>query len=338
MSKNYTTMEELEKELGEYTKGESLVPIIGSKAKDIVISHKDLREKPVKPLKYILHPIIPEDGYLLLHAAAGVGKTYFALNIAYAIAQGGRFLEFVAPEPKKILYIDSEMGQDAVHRRMEKIESIQGKLYFDNLHYLFYDNFPNGKMPKIDTISGRQFYITYLIENNFDGVVFDNLKTMTTMDENKTKEWDEIQDDLIIFLRKKNIFTILLHHSCSGDPSKQRGTSARIDVAHFVISLQAFEDENGKKNKIKFNYQKTRETEGVSFVDFIVLNNFDGSFKVLELENEFEQKVYYYYQRGVKKPMDIQRAIEKDGVKCYPKKVYRAFEELEKKGYLTFIK
>ena len=44
--------------------------------------------------KELLSPWLPEQGLAMIHAERGVGKTFFALSCAYAIATGGKFLKF----------------------------------------------------------------------------------------------------------------------------------------------------------------------------------------------------------------------------------------------------
>ena len=57
----------------------------------------------------ILAPIIKTQSLNMLFAKRGIGKTHIALGISYAIASGGNFLNWKAPEPRRIVYIDGEM-------------------------------------------------------------------------------------------------------------------------------------------------------------------------------------------------------------------------------------
>ena len=45
----------------------------------------------------------------MVYAKRGVGKTHFALGVAYAVAAGAKFLSWQAETPRKVLYIDGEM-------------------------------------------------------------------------------------------------------------------------------------------------------------------------------------------------------------------------------------
>src|SRR5262249_3923318 len=61
------------------------------------------------PRCHVLKPVLPEKGLAMLFAPRGVGKTYVALAMAYAIATAGRFLRWSAPACRSVLYVDGEM-------------------------------------------------------------------------------------------------------------------------------------------------------------------------------------------------------------------------------------
>ena len=49
------------------------------------------------PREHIMSPWLPMQGLAMFYAARGVGKTFFALNVAYAVASGGSYLGWSAP-------------------------------------------------------------------------------------------------------------------------------------------------------------------------------------------------------------------------------------------------
>jgi Mrp family chromosome partitioning ATPase len=75
----------------------------------------------IKPLEFLLHPWLPSPGVAMVFAPRGVGKTYFSLNVAYAVASGGSFLKWQAPTPKSVLYLDGEMSASVMQRRLAEI-------------------------------------------------------------------------------------------------------------------------------------------------------------------------------------------------------------------------
>jgi len=81
-------------------------------------SGSELQEGPVRIL---INNILPE-GTTFLGAAAGTGKTWFALSMARALATGKKFLgTFEVPERVKVLYLIPEQGDRSLRARMEKL-------------------------------------------------------------------------------------------------------------------------------------------------------------------------------------------------------------------------
>ena len=56
----------------------------------------------------LLSPWMPAQGAGDGLRARGIGKTFFGLNVAYAVASGGSFLCWKAGSPMRVMYIDGE--------------------------------------------------------------------------------------------------------------------------------------------------------------------------------------------------------------------------------------
>src|SRR5262245_49426910 len=76
-----------------------------------------MKEKP-PAIEYVFYPCMPTQGICWVYAATGMGKTMFTLNLAYAIASGGKFLNYSCPKPRKVLYVDGEMAYNQLHARV----------------------------------------------------------------------------------------------------------------------------------------------------------------------------------------------------------------------------
>lgn len=231
-----------------------------------------LKEKP-DPIEFVMNPIIPKQGIVFIYAATGVGKTFFALNIAYAIAGGGDFLKYSCPKPRRVLYVDGEMAYSQIHARLMMIQADQGELDFnDNFLLLTPDKCPI-RIPQLDESYGQDFYLNVLKQYDIDVIVFDNLSTLTNFDENKAHEWKPIQD-YQIHLRSKGKTIINVHHA-GKDKNGYRGTSRMLDVADLAISLQPQVedqmDDNPQSKKFKIVYQKPRLLTGKDALSFEVI-------------------------------------------------------------------
>jgi len=66
----------------------------------------------------ILDPILSTKSLALLYGPRGSGKTFLALGIAWAAASGGRFLDWQAARPRRVVYVDGEMAAVDMRERL----------------------------------------------------------------------------------------------------------------------------------------------------------------------------------------------------------------------------
>src|SRR5438445_118737 len=78
----------------------------------------------------ILDPILASDSLALLYGPRGLGKTFVALGIAWAVAGGGSFLGWTADRPRQVLYIDGEMAATDLQARLRMLGSAPPTLEF----------------------------------------------------------------------------------------------------------------------------------------------------------------------------------------------------------------
>lgn len=250
-------------------------------------SYSDIINSNPPPIKNILEPWLPEQGIAFIYAATGVGKTLFTLNIAYAIACGGNFLKFKVPIPKRVLYVDGEMAFYQIYQRFTNIVEQQGEIDFpENFYLLNPKHFPNQIMPLINTPEGQIFYKDILEKYQVDIIVFDNLSSLCSIDENVSEQWSAIQN-YFISLRAQGKSVIVVHHA-GKDKKGYRGSSRMLDIADTAISLQEIdknetEAENTDSKKFKIVYQKSRTFGGKDALEFeVTLSRAGWEFQSLE--------------------------------------------------------
>ena len=236
-----------------------------------IMNMKKVKIKEPDPTQYIFYPCLPPQGIGFIYAATGVGKTFFSLNLAYAIAAGGSFLKYTCPKPRKVMYIDGEMAYRDIYSRLIQIEKIHGELDFeDNFQLITPDTF-GMKVFKIDDAAGQDAYERIFNKYDIEVVVFDNLSVLSSIDENKAKEWAGVQEWLLR-LRALGKTVIVVHHA-GKDKNGYRGTSRMLDCADFAISLQPVNEEQLDSeitDAKKFNiiYHKARAFYGSDAATF----------------------------------------------------------------------
>ena len=82
---------------------------------------------------FLLHPVIPAQGIVILFAPRGIGKTFTALSAALAVAGGATLFHWHAPNTKQVLYVDGEMPAQAMQDRL--ISLARGTDATESLHH-----------------------------------------------------------------------------------------------------------------------------------------------------------------------------------------------------------
>lgn len=225
----------------------------------------------------VISPILPKQEILYLYAATGAGKTLFALNLAYAIANGGSFLRYTVPLPRKVLYIDGEMSFVQMQERLKNIQSLQGELYDSDYFWILNpDKFkPAGSniplpMPKIDDPYGQQYYIKLIQRYGTEVVVFDNYSTLALSDENKNHDWAIVQS-FLSQLKALGLTIIFIHHAGKG--GSYRGTSRMTDIMNTVVKLERINEDMMEEDvnnvmRLKVIYEKCRSFNGKDAMSF----------------------------------------------------------------------
>ncbi|GEM_PF-338519 len=217
--------------------------------------------------KMLLAPFLPTQGLVLLVAKRGVGKTHIALGIAYAVASGGTFLRWTAPEPKKVLYIDGEMPAVLMQERLYKVAAMSNKKHITDFFVLLTPDVQENPMPDFSCKEGRDSIEPLL--DGVDLVVIDNISCLfRSGSENESESWQEAQE-WALNLRRKGKSILFVHHA--GKNGVQRGTSKREDILDTVIMLKHLDDyksEQGACFEIKFD--KARHFSGEDASSFQV--------------------------------------------------------------------
>lgn len=205
-----------------------------------IVNVADLLTMDLPERGHILYPVIPEQGLVMLYAPRGLGKTWAALSIAYAVASGQSvFGGWKASKPRRVLYLDGEMPARTMRERLASIAAgCEGEPPdADYLRLLTPDLQPDF-MPNIATPEGQADLGPHL--EGVDLVVVDNIATLGRHGrENESESWTPVQEWLLR-LRRAGKSVLLIHHAGKG--GNQRGTSAREDILDTVIKLARPDD------------------------------------------------------------------------------------------------
>ena len=201
----------------------------------------------------ILNPILKSGNLAMVYAKRGIGKSFFAISLAYAVATGRKFLRWESENPAKVMYIDGEMPANILQERFARIAkgfNDDCDEYTKNIVIISADL---QETPSID-ITNEDFQ--NFVERNLSDVkliILDNLSTLTCVDELDNKAWVNIQDWLLK-LRKKGVAVIIIHHA--GKNGEQRGISRREDILDCVMKISALNKKPTNKEDDDVDYEK----------------------------------------------------------------------------------
>jgi DNA-binding transcriptional ArsR family regulator len=104
------------------------------------VTAAELQKKDVPPLEYIIDDLMSTGCYLLAGAPKS-RKSFLALHLALNVAQGTKVFErFDVLQSTGVLYLDLEMSENSVHRRVANM--MHGKTWPTNLYFGFGDDWP----------------------------------------------------------------------------------------------------------------------------------------------------------------------------------------------------
>jgi putative DNA primase/helicase len=213
----------------------------------------ELLAMEIPPREMLLSPILPRKGLMMVYSRRGVGKTHLSLGIAYAVASGGKFLNWSAPEPRRVLLIDGEMPLVTLQERLGAIVAANDKEPPgpDFIRLIAADHQPEG-IPDISTAEGMETLEPH-IADGVDLIILDNLSTLCRSGkENESESWGPVQEWLLM-LRRRGISVLFVHHAGKG--GAQRGTSKREDVLDTVVSLihpEDYQPDQGARFEVHF--------------------------------------------------------------------------------------
>jgi hypothetical protein len=232
-----------------------VLPLPSVKAVEIA----DLLTRDFPPMEAILSPWLRKQHLSMIYAKRGVGKTHFALAVAYAVACGGRFMKWQAEKPRKVLYIDGEMPGAALKERLAAIvKANEAEPPAGYLRFITPD-IQDGGLPDLGTLEGQAAYAPSLEDAEL--IVIDNLSTLLRSGaENEGESWLPVAS-WALARRREGRAVLFIHHAGKG--GTQRGSSRREDLLDVVINLKHPPDYSAEEGaQFIVSFEKSRGLYG----------------------------------------------------------------------------
>jgi|GEM_PF-3613525 len=240
---------------------------------DDIISVDDFLKEELESPDPLLAPWLRRGDIVMVYAPTGVGKTWFTLGVAWAVASGGEFATWNSygqrenAKPRRVLILDFEMAAVELQSRLETVikrdreNTYRGdeQAGLQNLHLYAITRIEAGK--HITDLSDTKDCLKLLgLAQEYDLIIIDNLSTsMKPEDENRPDAFHALQE-VLIELRKRNKAVVVVHHSNkSGD---QRGSSAKTTMLNTVLKLSKMTGEPPSGWGITIEFEKHRNLIG----------------------------------------------------------------------------
>jgi hypothetical protein len=217
-----------------------------------MVSAPDLQALEIEQRPRLLGEWMREGDLGYLFAPRGVGKSWMAMMVANAVANGWRLGEWTAGDAQRqVYYLDAEMNVPDLKERVKKLEITSPSVCFLSNELGFHHDLPSFNIAK----PSHQEALSDLLPN---GALFiiDNLSTSQVgLDENSNNDFDALRDWLMS-LRHRHITVLIVHHA--GRNGAMRGASRREDMAHWIISMADASEEGSNVKSFTTNFSKCR--------------------------------------------------------------------------------
>lgn len=245
-------------------------------AKPVMVDAEGLLAARFPPRERLLSPWLTSQSLSMIYAQRGIGKTHVALGIAYSLASGGEFLEWRAPKPTSVAYIDGEMpGADLRDRVAHIVKSAARQAESGHLRFMTPDLQHDGIMPNLYTADG-QAAVTDAI-GDARVVIIDNLSCLVRGGkENEGDSWQPVAE-WALRMRASGKSVVFIHHAGKG--GQQRGTSRREDLLDTVIALKRpadYDPAQGARFEIHFEKARALYGQDVSATEAMLTTLPDG--------------------------------------------------------------
>ena len=227
-----------------------------------LISFQQIMEEPLPPIDWVVEQLIAQGDRVMFYGEFGSLKTWLLLDLALHLAAGIPFLgEFPIPKAKRVLYVDEEMNERTLRRRIKRLG--MGLL-------LETETLPFQALSRVGVrfdFVGAQRLLTALDKTGFepDVVIVESFRRVLVGSENEARDvsgfWRNVEPIL-----KAGKTLIVSHHMrkphFQGNDSNRNRASGSTDI--LAGADTGFAIQRLSQDSISLECVKSREAEEVS--------------------------------------------------------------------------
>jgi len=230
-----------------------LMPIVSS-------SIDDFLKTDFPPRENILGEWIVTRSLLMIYGPRGIGKTWFTLFLAVAIACGKPWLGWSSGKACRVLYLDGEMPAHVLQSRVQLVIDVLGCRPDPGFFSVITPDLLQRPAPDLASLEDQA--LVDEIAKNFDVIFVDNLSCLyRSGGEENSSESVQFIADWALPHRSAGRTVVLIHHA--GKNGQQRGTSKREDLLDCVVALRRPQDYAPQEGaRFEVHFEKCRHLHG----------------------------------------------------------------------------
>lgn len=208
---------------------------------------------------HIWGPTICTHNLVMIYGPTGIGKTYVCMKLAHTIAAGGKWLAWHVDSPRRVLYVDGELGLSAIKRRYR---AIQAESFYSPRGAYFRvlsRDHCGARMWNISSPKEQKLYNAEI--DDAEVIIFDNLLSCSFPIDGRdddVRQWDRIVP-WFHALRASGRTVIVVHHT--GKSGTQLGTSTKENWLDTNIELRAGSRRSVAGTEFEMHFRKTRDVK-----------------------------------------------------------------------------
>ena len=205
------------------------------------------------PVKWLLHGIIPEEGYVTLYGAPEGGKSFVALDWAMSISEGKPWLGRVPVTQAPVIYVAAEGGRGITKRvrawmRHHQVKDLPAMYFLLNPLYVRQEGTVEAF---IDELESREIWPGL--------VVLDTLsRSFGGGEENTSADMGLFVDRMAELAIGRRMACLVLHHK-NATGSRERGSTALRGAMDAMFDLDTKRDQDGKITLVAVRNDKQKD-------------------------------------------------------------------------------
>lgn len=208
--------------------------------------------QPQPPIDYLIIDLITNSSLNVFYGEAGSKKTYSALSMAVAVANGVEWLGFITKKAP-VLIIDEESGEKRLSRRLNEVMRGMNCGASEQLFYISLAGFKLDKKEDVRIIESEINKIGAKL------VIFDALADIMDGDENSKKDVQPVMNNLRKIADNTDSSVILIHHA--NKSGGYRGSTAIKASSDLMVQVTSDLDDS----IINFKTEKNRDGTYISW-------------------------------------------------------------------------